>query len=60
MTHDEHRERHKLLHEHFDELVADWIQYHKAGKLPSNSTILELMDWSYRQTIEPSEDRKPQ
>jgi hypothetical protein len=54
MTTEEHRERHKLLHEHFDELMADYLLHHK-DKLPSNTTLMELMKWSHRQTIEPEE-----
>lgn len=28
-------------------------------KLPSNTTVLELMEWSHRQTIDPDETPKP-
>ena len=44
-----HRERHVLLHKQLDELVADFI-FH-SGKLPSKTSILELMDWSHKQTL---------
>ena len=44
----EHIERHKLLHKMLDELVADFIS--NTNKLPSQTTILELMKWSHEQT----------
>lgn len=56
LTREEHIARHKLLHAHFDELVADWIGHTK--KLPSKSTVRELMEWSYQQTIDPAEDEQ--
>lgn len=51
-----HRDIHKKLHKALDELTADFIQ-HSGGKLPSNTTVAELMEWSYGQTITPTEDR---
>ncbi len=47
-----HRERHALLHKHLDELVADFIT-HTDG-LPSKSTVFELIEWSYQQTLNPT------
>lgn len=41
---DEHLARHVLLHNMLDELVADYIT--STGKRPSNSTIMELIQWS--------------
>lgn len=52
MTNEEHREIHLMLHRHFDELLADFIQ--QTGKLPSRTTIFELMKWSHEQTINPT------
>lgn len=52
MTHDEHKARHQVLHEAFDELIADYLRWHK-GKRPSNTTMDELMKWSFLQTKEP-------
>jgi len=49
-----HKARHKFLHEAFDELIADFIQ-HNDGKSPSDTTVMELIMWSHRQTYEPSE-----
>lgn len=53
MTREEHIERHKLLHAHFDELIADWIGH--TEKLPSETSVRELMQWSYEQTLNPTE-----
>ena len=48
---EEHIERHIQLHKSLDELIADFIGH--TGKLPSKTTILELMQWSFEQTINP-------
>jgi len=49
---DEHRQRHEILHKELDELVADFISQTKA--LPSNTTVMQLMKWSFEQTINPT------
>lgn len=54
MTHNQHRERHVELHQKLDELLADFLTYNR-GKVPSNTTVMELMSWSHQQTIEPVE-----
>ena len=62
MTPDEHRERHALLHKMLDELVADYLTEaarYPSPKLPSNTTILELMKWSHAQTINPDQTKSP-
>ena len=46
-----HIKIHKELHESFDKLVADFIIH--TEKLPSKTTVWELMEWSYIQTIDP-------
>lgn len=51
MTSDEHKQRHVELHRAFDELLADWIA--QTGKLPSQHTVMDLLTWSFRQTLEP-------
>ena len=51
----EHKKRHEELHKNLDELVADFINHTK--KLPSKSTVMELMEWSFKQTVKPTEDR---
>lgn len=48
---EDHKEIHQSLHSYLDELVADWIAH--TGKLPSEHTILELMEWSHKQTLDP-------
>lgn len=54
MTHDEHRARHEELHRALDELVADWAA-HNRGVLPSTTSIMDLIIWSYEQTQDPVE-----
>jgi hypothetical protein len=53
MTHAQHRDRHRMLHEHLDELLADYLQQH-LGKLPSTTSVMELLVWAHEQTIEPT------
>lgn len=48
-----HQNRHKELYNNLDELYADYLAQH-TGKLPSNTTVLELLQWSYQQTKEPT------
>lgn len=50
----QHIERHKMLHERLDELVADFISHTK--KLPSQTTVMELMGWSAEQVKNPDPD----
>ncbi len=49
---EEHLKRHKEFHKFLDEMVADFIQ-HGDMRLPSKTTLMEFMDWAYKQTIEP-------
>ena len=49
-----HKARHEALHAALDELVADWM-VHNPAKLPSASTVLELVEWSHEQTKNPTE-----
>lgn len=53
MTPEQHKQRHIELHKAFDELLADWIRH--TEKMPGTSTVMELMQWSYTQTIQPTE-----
>jgi len=50
MEKQEHIERHKVLHKELDELIADFMQ--NTNNMPSQTTILELMRWSFEQTEE--------
>lgn len=50
MEHNEHVQRHKDLHNRFDELLADYIANTHGG---ISDSILNLIEWSHKQTIEP-------
>jgi hypothetical protein len=52
MNDKEHKERHELLHRMLDELLADFLA--QTGKLPSQVSVVELMEWSYQQTLQPT------
>lgn len=56
MTPEEHKQRHIELHASLDELVADLIS--ETDKLPFKMTVLELMKWSYEQTLKPTNKEK--
>lgn len=56
MTEQEHKERHAFLHGYLDELIADYLSCNR-DKLPSNTTVMELMQWSHRQTLNPETPR---
>ena len=45
---EEHRQRHVTLHAALDELVADWL-IHNPRVRPSTGTVLDLIEWSFRQ-----------
>lgn len=51
-----HRKRHEVLHKNLDELIADFLTNTK--KLPSQSTVMELLQWSFEQTKNPTECTK--
>jgi hypothetical protein len=53
MTLEEHRQRHQALHHALDELAADWASQHW-GELYSKHSIMELMEWSFQQTKNPT------
>ncbi len=55
MTKEEHRQRHIELHRAFDELLADWILHTPTGYENTSKSVLELIQWSHTQTIEPTE-----
>ncbi len=57
MTRAEHIARHQLLHACLDEIIADYITHecaYPSRRMPSNITLLELMEWSARQTRDPA------
>ena len=39
-----HKARHKLLHQHLDELVADYFR--EVGYSGINNSVLDLLSWS--------------
>jgi len=49
MTPEEHKIRHIALHKSLDELFADFIE-NAEGR--TTNTILDLINWSHKQTIE--------
>ena len=51
MNKKEHQERHNLLHEKLDELVADYIEQTKDTAI-SKTPIIDLMIWSGQQKKE--------
>ncbi len=53
MTLKEHKEIHSQLHSALDELMADFIA--QTGRTLSNSSIMDLFEWSFLQTINPTE-----
>ncbi|MBU0599120.1 hypothetical protein KKF61_09135 [Patescibacteria group bacterium] len=55
MTKEEHIERHKELHKKLGELVADWLGGEPEHFL-EDLTVLDLLDWSKQQTVEPEND----
>ena len=54
MNEEEHKERHIKLHDSLDELVADLISH--TEKLPSETTVMELISWSAGQKDNPTKD----
>ena len=48
-----HKQYHVESHEILDGLSADYLQ-HTAGRLLSRTTVIELLEWSYQQTIKPA------
>lgn len=53
MTPDEHKQRHIELHRSLDELFADYMRHHKDQTEFLQMPLIELINWSYSQTIEP-------
>jgi hypothetical protein len=53
LTKEEHLEIHKKLHKALDELVADYISL--TGRTLSESSIIDLIHWSFEQSINPKE-----
>ena len=58
-TLDDHKKRHVELHRALDELAADYIAHNK-GALLSTTTVMQLLVWSSKQTIDPEPDASSQ
>ena len=56
MTHKEHKQYHKKLHECLDTVVAHFID--STGKSISNTPIIELLYWSASQMRKPDKIRR--
>jgi len=56
MTRKQHIARHKKLHKCLDELLADWLSH--TGKFLTKTTVMEFLQWSFRQTKNPTERKK--
>ena len=54
---DEHRKRHVSLHKALDELFADYISHHGNETEFLKMPLVKLIEWSYQQTINPTEDK---
>ena len=52
----EYIERHKELHICLDELIADMMVC--TGKRVNEITLMDLIEWSYTQTISPTKDEE--
>lgn len=55
MNKEQHKHRHVELHRMLDELLADYIKH--TNKLLSKSSLIELMEWSFKQTTNPDEEK---
>ena len=55
LTHEEHIARHRMLHRHFDELLADYMNHHPGQLTFLDMPVERLMRWSFQQTRIPDE-----
>lgn len=55
MTTEEHKQRHIELHAALDELIADYIQCANPTEV-TKTPLINLMQWSYQQTLNPTEN----
>ena len=53
MDPEKHKQIHIDLHKSLDTLLADFISH--TEKLPSKTTLLEFIEWSYEQTKNPTD-----
>ena len=57
MTPEEHKARHKILHQHLDELLADYISHHPQQTQFTKMPVLQLIQWSKEQSENPTEEQ---
>lgn len=57
MTRKEHKQKHKELHLNLGLIVADFLLHNKKKNL-TDTTILELIQWSYHQQTNPTENAR--
>ncbi len=55
MTREEHLQRHKLLHTHLDELLADYIGHHPEKTQILSTPFCDFLQWSAEQARNPTE-----
>ena len=59
MTKQEHISRHEELRAHLDELIADYIDCQSLdGKTLADTNLMEFIEWSHKQTLDPSGPRQ--
>lgn len=52
MSAEEHKAKHEELHKHLDELTGDFL--FQTNKLPTEASIMDLLEWSHAQTLTPT------
>lgn len=60
MTKEHHRKLHHRFHKCLEQLISDWMACAdpEAPRFPSAHSILELSEWSRKQTLEPEEPKR--
>ena len=59
MQFEQHCQRHFELHHAFDELAADYM-IHNPGCLLSKTSLMDLLQWSFKQTTKPTVKDHPE
>jgi hypothetical protein len=54
-TKEDHKKRHVELHRALDELLADYIRHNPDKDTYTQSPLIDLIEWSYKQTQDPTE-----
>ena len=53
VTKSEHLLKHKIFHQNLDEMLAEFIA--ETGSLPTQTSLLQFIEWSYKMTTEAKE-----